>query len=407
MRQGSLQLLREHADLRWLVLGTLATQAGQWSLTIGLGWLMLELTDSAFQVGLLSFAGGVPMLLASLPAGLLLDRFDRPRIMLGTQLLLLGLALSLTVMVVGGHASPPLLLLGSFLNGVLMAVGNAARQTMAPGSVPRQHLPAAVGLTSASVHAARVLGPSLVGFAVASAGIAAAFVMQALMVAAGALMSLRLSAALSGAGAARGAAGGGLRTAFAWLAGAPAARDLVLLSAVPMLLVFPYLHLLPVFARDVLAVGSDGLAVLMAVSGAGALTGGLLTARVAAAPRPGRTMLLLLFVYGGLVTGFANSTTLATALPVMVVGSVCAALYMTLNATLLQLQIEESMRGRVTGIHQLTHALFLLGALPMGALADRIGAPGAVTTGALLCSGVALFIGLRAPHLWRLAATRG
>ena len=269
MRSHSLQLLRQHADLRWLVLGTFATQAGQWALTIGMGWLMLGLTDSAFQVGLLSFAGGLPMLLAALPAGLLLDRIDRRRVML---------------------------------------------------------------------------------------------VAQALIV-------------------------------------------LLLLSAVPMLLVFPYLHLLPVFARDVLRIGSDGLALLMAVSGAGALVGGLLTARVAATARPGRGMLLLVIVYGGFAAGFANAGHVATALPMMVLASVCAALYMSLNATLLQLQVADAMRGRVTGIHQLTYALFLLGALPMGALADLIGVPGAVTIGAMLSSAVAVFIAVRAPHLWRLGGS--
>ncbi len=404
MRAHFPHLLRQHADLRWLVLGTFATQAGQWALTIGMGWLMLTLTDSAFQVGLLSFAGGLPMLLASLPAGLLLDRFDRRRLMMAGQTLIVTLALALTALVLADAATPTLLLLASFVNGTLMTLGNTARQTMAPATVPRAELPAAIGLTAAAVHASRVIGPSLVAAVVALTGIAGAFIAQALLVGIGAVLSLLLSPALAGRGHSK-PLDGGLRQAFRWLRAAPVARDLVLLSAVPMLLVFPYLHLLPVFARDVLRMDSDGLALLMAVSGSGALVGGLLAARVAVSARPGRGMLLLVMAYGVLVSGFAHATTLAVALPLMVTASVCAALYMSLNATLLQLQVAESMRGRITGIQQLTYALFLVGALPMGALADVAGAPFAVTLGAMLSTAVTLAVALRAPHLWRLGGT--
>lgn len=115
-------------------------------------------------------------------------------------------------------------------------------------------------------------------------------------------------------------------------------------------------------------------------------------------------MLTVLVLYGALVVVFANAASFAMAVPVMVLASFCASLSMSLDSTLLQMQLPDAMRGRVTGIQQLTYALFPLGALPMGALADVIGAPLTVTIGALLCSLMTLLLAVFSPVLWRLRA---
>lgn len=396
-------MLRRHRDFRYLTLGTVATQSGQWILNVALGWLMLELTDSAFFVGLVGFAGGVPMLLAAIPAGMLLERYNRRTVLLLCQIAMVILGIGLTLLVLADVVAPAHLLAGAFLNGGFMSINNAARQTIVPNTVPRPDLASAIGLTSAAQHVSRIVGPSISGVIIGLSSVAGAFIFQASVLIVAVLCSVVLSAAVAGSGAP--GARGGVMAGFVYLRDHPLVRDLILIAGIPMLLVFPYLLLLPVFARDILEIGPDGLGFLMAMSGVGAVTGGLLTSTAAARiRRAGLFILLATIGYGGIVVGFAFSEWAILSAILILTGSLTGSVYQSLNNTLIHLHIDDEVRGRVMGVYMLTFGLYPLGGLPLGVLAELIGAPLAVTTGAVLSSACAGVLLLRSSALRKLTS---
>jgi predicted MFS family arabinose efflux permease len=166
-----------------------------------------------------------------------------------------------------------------------------------------------------------------------------------------------------------------------------------------MFFIFPYIGFLNVFARDILKIGAEGLGLLMAVSGAGAVVGSLLVASSAHAMGSGRVLLGMTILYGVPILGVAFSTSLWISLPLMFAGSLLGAAFMSANTALLQHRVTDEVRGRVMGAYMLTWGLMPLGALPMGMVADRLGAPVAVAVGAVISTSLALVLGFRNPAL--------
>ena len=391
-------MLRRYRDFRWLLLGTLGTQAGQWILNVAMAWLMLELTDSATWVGLIGFASGLPMLFISIPAGIMIDRHDRRVILLWCQALLTVLAAGLTGLVLLDAVTPWQLLLGALLNGALMAVNNATRQAIVPSAVEPGDLAGGFGLLTAGQNASRIVGPSIAGVLIGFFGAAGAFAFQTAVLFAALAMTFALSAAVAGDGRARASTVRPLE-GIEYVRRRPVIRDLLLLAAIPMITVFPYVQLLPIFARDILDIGAGGLGLMMAVSGVGAVIGGLLTSSSMRIHRIGAFILLTTIAYGGIVLAFAFSHWLWLSLPLISLGSLTGSLFMSVNNTLVHMQISDAVRGRVTGVYMLTQGLFPLGVLPMAIAADFFGAPLAVAAAALLSSLGALVLTLRSPAL--------
>lgn len=394
-------MLQRYRDFRYLLVGTLATQAGQWILTVAMAWLMLELTNSATWVGMIGFASGLPMLVLSIPAGVLIDRRDRRLILLWCQALLTTLAAGLTVLVLLDLVEPWQLLLGALFNGAFMAVNNATRQAIVPNAVEPGDLAGGFGLLTAGQNASRIIGPSIAGVLIGFFGAAGAFAFQTVVLLAALLLTFALSAAVAGEGRARVGAVKPL-DGLAYVRRRPVIRDLLLLAAIPMITVFPYVQLLPIFARDILDIGAGGLGLMMAVSGIGAVTGGLLTSASMRISRIGPFILLTTIAYGGIVAAFAFSHWLWLSLPLIALGSLTGSLFMAVNNTLVHMQVTDDVRGRVTGVYMLTQGLFPLGVLPMAIGADLFGAPLAVATAAAMSSVGALTLAFLSPPLWRL-----
>ncbi len=250
-----------------------------------------------------------------------------------------------------------------------MAVNNAGRQTIVPTTVPRVALPAAFGLTSAATHASRIVGPSIAGLLIGLSGVSAAIVFQLV------LLPFRLSRPcvyqlLPGYQLDGGIHAGGLLDGFTYVRNHRLILHLTLLAAIPMFFAFPYLQLLPVIARDILHIGPDGLGIMLAMSGVGAIAGGLLTERAARIGPLGLLVVLATIAYGGIVLVIAFSTTIWLTVPTIMIGSLTGSLFQSLNNTLFQLQLTDDVRGRVTGVYMLGFGTYALGGLPLGYLAD-------------------------------------
>src|SRR5262249_53246109 len=143
-----------------------------------LGWLALDLTDSKSFVGLVAFMAGVPFLLVSVPAGVVIDRFDRRRVLMTSQALAALLACLVAADVIASWVQPWHLLVAAFLNGSLQAILSPTQQSLVPRLVPRDDLTNAIGLISAGQNMTRVVGPSLAGAAIGFIGTGEAFLLQ-------------------------------------------------------------------------------------------------------------------------------------------------------------------------------------------------------------------------------------
>lgn len=395
---GMFAALRRYPTYRKLWVGMLCASLGQWMQNVALAWIALELTDSEFFVGLVGFMAGLPFLLVSIPAGVLVDQMDRRRLLLICQALAALLAVTVATVVILDLVEPWQLLVAAFLNGSLQATMTPTQQSIVPALVERKDLTNAIALNSAGMNMTRAGGPFVAGALIGVAGAGSAFILQAisLVVSFYLIVRIHLPAQLP-----RRAAGG-VKSAFdgiRLIAQREDLRALFLLASIPTFFVFPYIQFLSIFARDILEIGATGLGILMGASGLGAVTGSLLTARRRDSAGAGRLNVILTVVYGAFVIGIALSPVVWLTLPMLFFAGVLGAMYMSSNNALIQLRISDEVRGRVMAAYLLTFGLMPLGAMPMGIAADLFSTQAAVAGGAILSSGLAALIGFRSQAL--------
>jgi MFS family permease len=399
-RKGTFHAIVRHREFRFLWTAGVVTQFGQWFQNIAIGWLALTLTDSPSFVGQVAFASGVPILLLSFPAGALLDRIDRRRALLAAQMLGAVLALAIAFVNWRGLIAPWHLIVAAVLSGVLLAVVQPATQSLAPALVPREDLPNALALSAAGNSSTRIIGPSLGGVLIGLLGIAGCYLAQAVTFVAAAALT---AAVVVPRGARPGVTlGGGVLDGLRIIRRDPTLTGLLLLASVPALLAYPYIQLLPVFARDVLHLGPRGLGIIMSTSGIGAFVGALIVARLGTWQYKGRLAMIMGIGYGFVLSAFALSPWPTVSAIVLIFSGFTGSVFYSLNQILVQLATSEEMRGRVMGALAVSFGLMPVGALFIGALAQQIGAPLAVTAGSMVSTLCTILIAARYRTLWRL-----
>jgi MFS family permease len=386
-------------DFRYLWLGSLVSNVGGWMQMIGNGWLVLRLTDSPFWLGAVSFASALPILLFSLPAGVLADRVDRHRLLLGTQAVAGMLALTLALLTGFGVVRIGFILALTLLSGSVMAVHMPAWQAMIPDLVGKDRLVNAVGLNSAAFNGAAVVGPALAGVILGTFGPAACFALNAASYLAviAALLAIRTPSV--GRDEAPGA---GLRASLGAGLDFIRSRRLVLaffaLATIVSLAARPYLQLLPVFARDVLGGDARLYGTLMAANGVGALAGSLLTAAFARVPRKGLVLLASVVTFSLGLIAFALIPRVPVALALLILVGGATTLFMSATNTVIQGLAPDDVRGRVMSVWSMIAAgVMPVGSLLLGGLAsatDRVA--WVVAGGASVALLAALIIGIAA-----------
>lgn len=375
-----------HSNYRLFWSGALVANIGSWVRTTALGWLVLDLTGSAFLLGVVSFAQTIPVLLLSLPAGVLADRFDRRRVLFITQGLLLLLTLVLAILVATGHMTVTHLLILSVLMGLAMAFNGPAWQTFITDLVRTEDLMNAIALNSAQFNLSRIIGPSLAGVLIAAVGLALCFFINSAtyMGVLLALAFIRLRPAV--AKPARTSMWAGIAEGLVYLRDEPSLRAIMLLTSALTIFGFPYAVLMPVMARDVLSQDAGGYGQLMAATGVGAFAGAVAVASLGRTLPRGRIILAgqLLFALSLLV--FTLNRFFPLSLATLVVLGFSMVAYMTTANTVLQSATPEALRGRVMSVWTLAaFGLTPLGSLQAGALAGLFGAPVALAAGAVIC----------------------
>lgn len=382
-----------YRDFRWLFLSTFFAFTAVYMQQITRGWLILRLSDdSPFALSLVMMSFALPMTIASMLGGVLADRLSRKQIVIlcqaGNGLTTLLLAtLDLTGFIRFWH----LIVLG-FISGTLASFNIPSRQAITSDIVPENDLMNAISLNSAGMNLTRIIGPALAGILIVYLDTAGVFFLIVFVYAASAfLMALiredRQTAISSGKGVTADIVEG-LRYARR----NPTLFGLVIMSFVPALFGFPYLALLPAWAREALNVEADGLGLLMVAMGLGSLVGTLILASVSHMKRRGLFLVINSFLWGVSLIFFARCPSFTTAFPSLFMVGLLGAVFMSLNMTLMQFYASPEMRGRVVSMGLMSFGIMPLSGVPFGAIAERIGTADSLQiAGLLLCLFTAVF----------------
>ena len=379
-------------DFRLLLTGTTLSNAGQWIQQVTLSWLVYDLTASGAMLGTINLVRSVATLGLAPVSGVAIDRFPRRTLMLAVNAWLFVISLGLGLLLLTGRVGIAHLLVFTFLGGIAQALDIPLRQTAVFTLVPRALAPNAVALIQTGWALMRSLGPALGGFLILWFGPGGNFLIQATAYALIALTTVRIvwpavKADSKGSASLRNL-GDGLR----YIAREPGTRAFVLMGWVLPLFIIPnFAALPPIYAKDVFGGGPEILGLLLSSVGVGGIVGGIVSASLGRFERRGLIQLVALALTSAALIGFAFSTTLWVALPLLACSGFCEMLYLTTNQTLLQLFIPEEMRGRVTGIVSLNAGLSPLGSFLAGLGADLVG-PRTVTI--TLCTIAALIAAL-------------
>ncbi len=400
-QRGWFRALR-HPNFRLFWTGNFVSNIGSWMQNVAQGWLVYQLTDSPLWLGLVGFAQQVPSLVFSLPGGLLADRVSRRRVLLTTQTLMMLIAVTLAALVTFRVVTVEHILLLAFLAGTVMALNAPNHQAAVRDLVQAEDTLNAIALNSIQFNFSRVLGPSVAGFIIAAAGVAACFYLNALSYVALLLVLARVQFPPHQEQEAHSLSSAVAESfRYIWVE----RHILILISLVALVSTFglPYLVMMPAFARDVLHVGARGYGYLVACAGLGALGGGIWLARRESHHRRGPVVLTaaLLFFTAVLAFSLSGHAVLSGAL-LAVVGASLVNCVATVNS-LVQTIVPDRIRGRILSLHTMAFLGFTpLGSLLVGALAERSSPPMALALSSGFALALTAVIAFAAPAIRRL-----
>ncbi|MDP2360756.1 MAG: MFS transporter [bacterium] len=397
-----------HRNYRLFFLGQGVSLVGTWMQRVALAWLVYRLTDSAFLLGLLSFAGNLPTFLIAPLAGAIADRVDKHRLLFATQVMSMLQALLLAALVLGGWIQlwhvVALSVLMAAINGFDMPVRHALLVELVDD---RRDLGNAIALNSSMFNGARLLGPSLAGLLIALAGEGVCFLANGLSYVAvlACLLMMRLPARDEArARERRRGLREGLGESWRYVMGNPPLWAILLLLMVFNFVGMTYTVLLPVFARDILGGGPDTLGFLMGGVGVGALGGAFHLASRRSVLGLGRLIVISAGIFCLALVAFALSTSVWLSLLLMLPIGFGQMIQMAGSNTLLQTLVEDEQRGRVMSFYTMSFmGSFPVGALLLGWLADVWSAPWALACGALVYAACAALALPRMPRLRQMA----
>jgi MFS family permease len=362
----------ESRDFRVYYAGTLVAQTGTWMQTVAQSWLVLQLTDSPFLLGLTATLQFGPILLLSIFMGVLADRLTRRNVLIVTQAVQGMLAFGLGVLIWSGHVRYGHVAAMAVLWGVTSALDQPTRQSFIMELVPREHVISAVGMNSASFNAARIIGPSIAGLLIGRVGLFPGFMANALAFAV-AITALGRVPARPPAPRPNAPFVAQVLEGIAYAARTPAVRFLLALQVIVSFCVFNFTVYVPLLARHVLGLGSEGFGFLMAALGVGAVTAGLSLGAVGSRPTPRLIAAAVATACGGLLALALVRHFWVAAVLLATVGLSGTVVVAGCN-TSLQLMAPEGLRGRVMSVYTLVSGgIFPIGAFVVGALSDAWG----------------------------------
>jgi len=400
------RVVLRHRNFRLFWIGQTLSLIGTWMQTMAQGWLALELTNSAFLVGLVATASSIPVLLFTMPAGAIVDRSDKLRIVRVAQAAFLLEASTLWALTVTDRMTIGWLLALAFIGGLISSIEIPARQAMMIDLVGRDDLPDAIALNSSGFNLARVLGPGIAAAVIARLGIAWCFFLNAasfVTVLAG-LFMMRLPAFMPQRE--RASPWQGVVQVLRYIRDTREVRSLMIMVTVYSILGAPVLALMPVVAREMFGLGAGGYGLLLSFLGIGGLTGALGLAAVGNRFSRMRLLTVASMLWPALLMTFSfTRVPLVGYVLLLAIGCV-----MILNGAisngLLQNIVPDELRGRIMAAYGLVVVGLsqVVGAFTGGVIAHAVGVATAIFATALLMAGYGVWAFFQRPELRRLGA---
>ena len=367
---------------------------GTWITRVATSWLVYRLTGSALLLGVVGFSGQIPMLVLAPFTGVLVDRWDRHRILVATQVASMLQSLALAVLALTGVITVGEVIALQVMQGVINSFDTPARQAFVVKMVgDRRDLPNAIALNSMMVNGSRIIGPSIGGLLIAAFGEGWCFLVDAVSYLAviASLLAMRVDPEPPRRADTRILEE--LHEGFRYVSGFVPVRALLLVIALMATMGMPYTVLMPAMARAVLHGGPHTYGILMTSTGVGALLGAAYLASRTSIVGLERVIAMAAATFGAGLVAFALSRVLWLSLLVLPVAGAGMMVAMASCNTFIQTVVDERLRGRVMAFY----AMAFLGTAPIGSLiagvvASRIGVPETIVLGGGAClAGSAVF----------------
>ena len=390
----------QHPGYRVLWPANFCSLMARWMQTTLLGWMVLDLTNSAWMVSLVGFFALMPMLFVGLLSGVLADRFNRVTLVRTTQTVSLAAAVSMSAILIAGaeqywHAYAAITVVG-----VAWALESPTRKAMIHDIVGTSGVTNAVALDSIGMNASYMAAPALAGILIGLADVAGGYAAVVLlyMVSVSLVWALR-SERIGRTSLTRRRIAVDLLVGLRYTLRNRTLLAVVLVTVVMNVLFFPYRFLIPVIARDVLGVGPDLMGLMDSISGFGASVGAIAIASLTNVQRHGRIFLAGSIAGSACLLAFSFSDVYAASMAQLLLLGFCIAGFSTMQATVVMVVARAGMRGKALGVVSLAIGTSPIGSLIVGAIADRLGAPAAISITAGASLALLVIIGLLMPSI--------
>ncbi len=366
--------------------GACTSSIGTWMQKLAQSWLVLQLSNSPFLLGLDAFLGEVPILLFSLFGGVAADRHDRRHLLQGSQIIQMSCAFLLALLFAFRVAKVWHILCLSFITGFAQAFGGPAYQALIPSIVSIENISNAIALNSIQFNLARVVGPVLGGIALARLGPAWCFSLNGLSFLA-VIVSLLLIRTPFVRGAGKETVLASMKQGLTFVRRHSVMPALVVLAFIMTALGVPLMVFLPVFARDVLHSGVDSYTLLLSTYGIGSIAGALIVAATGHTKGKGRIALTFLIALGVTMTAFAFSRILTVSCVFLFLSGASLVIVLSMVSSLVQEITSDAMRGRVMSVYNVAFRGGMpIGSLMTGSLTPLLTAPVVLAANGVLLS---------------------
>jgi MFS family permease len=351
----------QYREFRILWLGACTSSIGTWMQKLAQSWLVYQLSDSKFMLGLDAFLGEIPIFLFSLIGGVIADRFDRRKLLLGSQFVQMACAFLLASVFASGLLKVWHILCLSFTVGLAQSFGGPAYSAIVPSLVDKEDLPNAIALNSIQFNLARVIGPMLGGLALTKLGASWCFSLNGLSFIAViiSLLLLKLNYLPINTG---GSMLASMKEGINFIRTREAMTSLVAMAFLTTFLGIPIIVFLPAIAKDVFHADSQTYTWLLSISGFGAVAGAIIVAASGHVKQKGRLALVMLCLFGGFMMAFALSSSLPFSFLMLFLAGAAMIAVFTMVTSLVQLITANEMRGRVMSAYNVAFR----GGMPFG-----------------------------------------
>src|SRR5213082_1417165 len=381
--RNALRVLRPGPFRRYII-GSAISDTGTLMQVMAQAWVMTTLTTSALMLGLVQLCSGLPMLALTMVGGSTADKFDKRKILLITQYVQIGIAVSIGLLIWTNHIAIWQVFIFAAIQGVSNSFEMPTLSALVPELVDREQIQSAISLDRSVFHGSRMVGFSLAGILIKAWGMASAFFANAVSFVALIIAIMSVPPRTRGTVQDEEKRASGIKDGFRYIAKDIPSRAMIMLIATQSLCIFPIITvMMPLYGRLVLHLGADRVGLLMGASAVGSVVGSLFLIGL---PREKRVPIMMMNAVAvtGAIFGLSRAPAFYFATAIMIVNSLGLAMNFALCSTIVQERAPDYLRGRVSAVFMLSFVgIMPLAGLGVTSLSDAIGMPNALMIAAI------------------------